>query len=68
MLPSSTMSFQVPALENTVIVARIPAVAARRAGTSNALSSAWHSPVACEPPVSVLTNVAKFLGPSHCVT
>ena len=41
-----------------------PAMPARPAGREPAVKIA----VACEPPVSVLTEVAKLLQPGRCVT
>jgi hypothetical protein len=66
--PSATMTFKVPGLANTLIVTRIPTAAARPITPSNGPASSARQPVACEPPVSVLTDIAKFIGPSHCVT
>jgi hypothetical protein len=64
----TAMSFQVSTLANTLIVARIPVAAAKRANPSVGFTSNSRSTVACEPPVSTLTNIAKFIGSSRCVT
>lgn len=71
-----TLSFKVPSLPDTSVLVRVPvgeaADALRKApgsttGSSKG-SSAGTRPVACEPVVSVLTDVAKRLEPGRCVT
>ena len=72
-----TLSFRVHSLPDTSLLLRVaptpvkvekvsarPDVAATRAFKATAQKSA----VACEPPVSVLTEVAKLLEPGRCVT
>jgi hypothetical protein len=57
-------------LSDTSIVVRLPASA--RINTISekpkAPAATRKSAVACEPPVSVLTEVAKLLQPGRCVT
>jgi len=71
-----TLSFKLPGLPDTSVVMRVPsgeaADALRKApasttGTGKG-SSAGTRPVACEPVVSVLTDVAKRLEPGRCIT
>jgi hypothetical protein len=78
--PTQTISLRLDALADTSILVRVPA--AREAGKeARNGSSAPSSPapagtksgdrkmaVACEPVVSVLTEVAKLLQPGRCVT
>jgi hypothetical protein len=66
--PSATMTFRVPGIDNTLIVTRIPTAAARPMAPNNGPASSAHQTVACEPPVSVLTDIAKTIGPGRCVT
>lgn len=69
-----TLSFKVPSLPDTSVLMRVPAGEAADAlrkaptiGTGKG-SSAGTRPVACEPVVSVLTDVARQLQPGRCVT
>ena len=78
--PTQTISLRLDALADTSILVRVPA--AREAGSQvRNGSSPPSSPapagtksgdrkmtVACEPVVSVLTEVAKLLQPGRCVT
>ena len=70
--PTRTISFKLAELADTSILARIPP---RVEAHSNAVPASRlmkpgaHKPaVACEPVVSVLTEVAKRLQPGRCVT
>ncbi len=71
-----TLSFKLPGLPDTSVVMRVPsgeaADALRKAPApttgSGKGSSAGARPVACEPVVSVLTDVAKRLEPGRCIT
>ena len=71
-----TLSFRLPGLPDTSVAMRMPsgeaADALRKAPApttgSGKGSSAGSRPVACEPVVSVLTDVAKRLEPGRCVT
>ena len=69
--PMRTIALQVNGLSETSVLVRIPvAEAARRRSPGPALikSGERKSTVACEPMVSVLTEVAKQLQPGRCVT
>jgi len=68
---TQTISLQVSGLADTSVLIRMPAVAASRSGSSapSLIRSGSGKPtVACEPVVSVLTEVAKLLQPGRCVT
>jgi hypothetical protein len=66
-----TISLNLNGLANTSVLVRVPLAQARRNGSS---APSWATPgtekraVACEPVVSVLTEVAKLLQPGRCVT
>jgi hypothetical protein len=66
-----TISLQLNGLSNTSVLVRMPAAPAARSGSS---VPSWTKPetakqtVACEPVVSILTEVAKLLEPGRCVT
>lgn len=71
-----TMSFRVPSLADTSVLMRVPAGEAADAlrkapaattGSTRGSAAATRT-VACEPVVSVLTAVAKQLGPGRCIT
>ncbi len=71
-----TLSFELPGLPDTSVMMRVPAGEAADAlrkipssttGSSKG-SSAGSRPVACEPVVSVLTDVAKRLEAGRCIT
>ena len=68
---ANTMMFRLDRLAATSVLVRVP-VAKDQA--RNRLEPATKKPetkkptVACEPPVSVLTDVAKLLQPGRCVT
>ena len=70
--PTRTISFKLDELADTSILVRIPLAFA--AGSNSAPPSLLMKPdehqtaVACEPVVSVLTEVAKRLQPGRCVT
>lgn len=70
-----TLSFRLPGLPGTSVAMRVPsgeaADALRKApapATTGKGSSAASRPVACEPVVSVLTDVAKRLEAGRCIT
>lgn len=71
-----TLSFTLPGLPDTSVMMRVPAGEAadalRRAPVSTTGSSKGSSagsrPIACEPVVSVLTDVAKRLQAGRCIT
>jgi hypothetical protein len=70
--PTRTISFKLAELADTSIVVRIPLTAEARSNVAPASllmkPGAPRSAVACEPVVSVLTEVAKRLQPGRCVT
>jgi hypothetical protein len=69
-----TISLRLDALADTSVLIRMPAAKAtdtRARGSSAPLlinSGDRKATVACEPPVSVLTEVAKRLQPGRCIT
>lgn len=69
--PERTISLRLDSLSDTSILVRIPLAQDARSTTPPSLllkSGEGKSMVACEPVVSVLTNVAKQLQPGRCVT
>jgi len=69
--PTRTILLRPEGLPDTSVLVRIPmAQAARNGSSAPALtkSNAGKMAVACEPMVSVLTDVAKLLQPGRCVT
>jgi hypothetical protein len=77
---TKTISLRLSQFADTSFLLRIPAVEAVRDSASNAAPSPQlliksdgakpdiRRPVACEPSVSVLTEIAKSLQPGRCVT
>ena len=69
---TQTISLRLNGLSDTSVLVRIPAAEIARSSASapSLLSSpaASKPTVACEPMVSVLTEVAKQLEPGRCVT
>lgn len=65
-VPTRTYSIRPQGLANTSVVIRIPL----RRETENAdpAKDLTKRPIACEPVVSVLTEIAKQLQPGRCVT
>ncbi len=72
--PGRVLSFRVHSLEDTSVLMRLPAASIRVeafkavAAPGGGKPASRTSTVACEPPVSVLTEVAKLLQPGRCVT
>jgi hypothetical protein len=69
--PTQTISIHVERLADTSVLVRIPRQAdAGKAAPAPALikSEDQKAAVACEPMVSVLTDIAKRLQPGRCVT
>jgi len=68
--PSRTIALQLSGVSATTVLVRIPVAQAARGGASapSWLRSGDKRAVACEPVVSVLTDVAKRLQPGRCVT
>jgi hypothetical protein len=65
--PTRTISLHLDGLTDTSVLVRIPVAQAGRSAPE------WTKPgndrpVACEPVVSVLTDIAKRLQPGRCVT
>jgi hypothetical protein len=72
---TETITIRNVGLEDSSVVVRVPVTAAlRNRPAVPATPATLHKPgasknaVACEPPVSVLTEVAKLLQPGRCVT
>jgi hypothetical protein len=66
-----TIALRLDALADTSVLVRIPVAKAARNAPSGPMSNKSGDrklAVACEPPVSVLTEVAKLLQPGRCVT
>lgn len=69
--PTQTILLRLDSLSDTSVLVRIPLVRAARDGISTlppARSPDRKVTVACEPVVSVLTEVAKLLQPGRCIT
>jgi hypothetical protein len=68
---TQTISLRLDGLADTSVLVRVPVAEASRSGSS---ARSWMKSgngkmaVACEPVVSVLTEVAKQLQPGRCVT
>ena len=72
---TQTITIRNVSLEDTSVVVRVPVVTeavrnrpAEPARPASSRPGASKTAVACEPPVSVLTEVAKLLQPGRCVT
>jgi hypothetical protein len=66
-----TIALRLDALADTSVLVRIPVAKAARNAPSGSMinrSGDRKLAVACEPPVSVLSEVAKLLQPGRCVT
>jgi hypothetical protein len=66
-----TIALRLDALADTSVLVRVPvAKAGRNAPPSSLIKKSGDRKlaVACEPPVSVLSEVAKLLQPGRCVT
>jgi hypothetical protein len=71
MVRTQTVALRLNDLANTSVLIRVPVARATRNGApASLLSKSGESKpmVACEPVVSVLTEVAKRLRPGRCVT
>jgi hypothetical protein len=69
--PTRTISLRLDALTDTSVLIRLPAAQEARNDAPAppvVKPQARKATVACEPPVSVLTEVAKRLEPGRCVT
>lgn len=69
-VPTQTISFRPGGLSDTSVLVRVPVAQATRNAPSAPLwiRSGDRKPVACEPAVSVLTEVARQLQPGRCIT
>ena len=72
-VPTQTISLRLSGVSDTSVLVRIPVVQAASGGGASAAPSWTKSgdgkrTVACEPVVSVLTEIAKRLAPGRCVT
>lgn len=67
---TETITIRTVGLPDTSVVVRIPVaqMPAKNRPEPKAKPDAAKRVVACEPPVSVLTDVAKLLQPGRCVT
>jgi hypothetical protein len=68
---TETITFRTVGLEDTSVVVRVPVAqeAIRNRPPPPAVKPGpSKNAIACEPPVSVLTEVAKLLQPGRCVT
>ncbi|MBC7582655.1 MAG: hypothetical protein H7316_02775 [Tardiphaga sp.] len=74
---SRTVAFQLHGIRDTSLLVRIssppakvekPVAASDVVNATTFKASSKRSAVACEPPVSVLTEVARLLEPGRCVT
>jgi hypothetical protein len=68
---TQTLSLRLNDLSNTSVLIRVPLVRDARSGPPASLqmkSGRGNATVACEPAVSVLTEIAKRLQPGRCVT
>jgi hypothetical protein len=64
----NTVSLKLNSLTDTTVLVRIPVAAGRPSAASPAKPVTRKPLVACEPMVSVLTEVAKQLQPGRCVS
>jgi hypothetical protein len=70
-VPTQTISLRPDGLSDTSVLVRVPIARASRKGSSAPAllrSGDRKFTVACEPVVSVLTEIAKRLQPGRCVT
>jgi hypothetical protein len=65
-VPTRTFSIQPEGLANTSVVIRLPL--RRESENAGPVRVLAKRPIACEPVVSVLTEIAKRLEPGRCVT
>jgi hypothetical protein len=68
-LPMRTIALQLNGLADTSVLVRVPVAQAARPGSAApAWTQSGKRAEACEPVVSVLTEVAKQLQPGRCLT
>ena len=63
-----TVALRLDGLTETSVLIRVPLADESRARPASSLLRSGQATVACEPMVSVLTEVAKQLPPGRCVT
>ena len=68
--PTQTVAMRLNDLSNTSVMIRVPVAAEISRDPASLMKSGESSKptVACEPPVSVLVEIAKKLQPGRCVT
>jgi hypothetical protein len=68
--PTQTISLQLNGVSDTSVLVRIPVAQAGKGSSAPSLLKSGNDKmaVACEPAVSVLTEIAKQLAPGRCVT
>jgi hypothetical protein len=67
--PTHTILLRLDSLSDTSILVRVPVAQSARSGASApSFAKPGDRKVACEPVVSVLTEVAKQLQPGRCIT
>ncbi len=69
-VPTQTISLRLDSLSDTSVLIRIPVAQARKGPSAPGVTKSGERKmtVACEPVVSILTEVAKQLQPGRCVT
>lgn len=69
-VPTQTISLRLDSLSDTSVLIRIPVAQARKGPSAPGMTKSGERKmaVACEPVVSILTEVAKQLQPGRCVT
>jgi hypothetical protein len=67
---TQTISLRLDVLSDTSVLIRIPVAQARKSPSAPAVTKSGERKmaVACEPVVSILTEVAKQLQPGRCIT
>ena len=65
---TETITIRNVGLDDTSVVVRVPVAREELRNRPAAKPRASKNAIACEPPVSVLTEVAKLLQPGRCVT
>ena len=63
-----TIAFRLDSLAETSVLLRVPVAEESRARPARLLQRSVKAAIACEPVVSVLTELAKELQPGRCVT
>jgi hypothetical protein len=67
-LPTRTVAMRLNDLANTSVIIRVPVAREIPRAATPLMKSGDSKPVACEPAVSVLTELASKLPPGRCVT